>query len=562
MTTTQAPLETSLATQGPASHCVNVTVSVIIPAYNAVASLAQTVETALAQTMQPLEIIVVDDGSSDDTAGLAESFGGIVRVLRKPNGGPASARNLGVQHSQGEWIAFLDADDQWSPTKLERQVEHVGPADVGLVHTLVTFQSPEPPPELGFEDLWQRNWIVNSAVMVRRATFEKLGGFNENRALISVEDYNLWVRLAAAKWRIVLCPETLTHYTRGVGISSDGPRFFKASLYNIADLGRVLDLPRPFVDAKLAAIHHEFAQGALYRRDMATARQRLLQAFRLKPSLRSLLLLGIACSPAELLNLRRHAARIANRRRGLAGRDLSADLDPIEKHAADVLGQDGASAEALLFKELAILAVTNDLAAAHSQGDILQTVQNLAWLAYSSPARFRRKLRLDTPGPDAEAPAGQSYLALTATLLRKVSPPRPASLGIDALEAAFDLSGLPIVAAAQGGADKRGGLAYHLAYAIHRRRAVGRTSPAEAAAATRDLLRAICTDVRHALADLRTDFGDADALYLWRLAEEVSARSRHLWFDALLLAEQIGSGPVGLPLRDPALEHHPFRQIV
>lgn len=557
MTATEAPPETTQAQPAPAGRSANVTVSVIIPAYNAVASLAQTVETALAQTVQPLEIIVVDDGSSDDTAELAGRFGGIVRVLRKPNGGPASARNLGVQHSQGEWIAFLDADDQWSPTKLERQIEHVGPRDVGLVHTLVTFQTPEPPPELGFEDMWQRNWIVNSAVMVRRATFLQLGGFNEDRALISVEDYNLWVRLAAAKWRIVLCPETLTHYTRGVGISSDGPRFFKASLYNIADLGRVLHLPKPFVDAKLAAIHLEFARGALYRRDMATARHRLLQAFRLKPSLRSLLLLGIACSPAELLNLRRHAVRIANRRRGLADRDISADLGPIEKHAADVLGQDGTTADVALFKELAILAVRNDLAAAHSQGDILQTVQRLGWLGYAAPATFRRRLRLADAQPDAGMAAGQSYLALTATLMRKMAPPRPASLGIDALEAAFDLSGLPIVAAARGSADKRACIAYYLAYAIHRRATASRTSPAEAAAATRDLLRAICIDVRHALADLRTDFGDADALYLWRLAEEVSARSRHLWFEALLLAEQMGDRPADLPLTDRALVQRP-----
>jgi len=94
------------------------TVSVIIPYYRARHTIARAVESALEQTVRPHEILVVDDGSPDDAAGATKVFGSSVTLIRKPNGGAASARNLGIEHAQGEWIAFLDADDYWEPAKL------------------------------------------------------------------------------------------------------------------------------------------------------------------------------------------------------------------------------------------------------------------------------------------------------------------------------------------------------------------------------------------------------------------------------------------------------------
>ena len=96
-------------------------VSVVIPAFNAAGFIAETIASAFAQTRRPLEVIVVDDGSADDTAQLAAALG--CRVIRQANGGVCAARNAGILAANGNWIALLDHDDVWMPTKLERQVE-------------------------------------------------------------------------------------------------------------------------------------------------------------------------------------------------------------------------------------------------------------------------------------------------------------------------------------------------------------------------------------------------------------------------------------------------------
>ena len=111
--------------------------------------------------------------------------------------------------------------------------------------------------------MWRRNRIHNSAVLIRRSAFEALGGFNEARQLISVEDYNLWLRVAASEWKIITCPQPLCHYTRGIGISSNSERFLQASLYNVDDLGARLSLPQAMVDRKRNEIVVEFGRKAL-----------------------------------------------------------------------------------------------------------------------------------------------------------------------------------------------------------------------------------------------------------------------------------------------------------
>jgi glycosyltransferase involved in cell wall biosynthesis len=97
-------------------------VSIVVPCYNASRFICETLRSAISQTHAPLEIIVVDDGSVDNSASLAESFGPPVRVVRQANQSQACARNRGIGEARGEWIAFLDADDVWLPAKLERQL--------------------------------------------------------------------------------------------------------------------------------------------------------------------------------------------------------------------------------------------------------------------------------------------------------------------------------------------------------------------------------------------------------------------------------------------------------
>ena len=98
------------------------TVSVVIPAYNSASYLAEAVESALGQTFKDLEILVVDDGSTDETQELMRRYGPPVRCLSQENTGVATARNRGIDESRGRYVAFLDADDVWQPDKLEKQL--------------------------------------------------------------------------------------------------------------------------------------------------------------------------------------------------------------------------------------------------------------------------------------------------------------------------------------------------------------------------------------------------------------------------------------------------------
>src|SRR5215216_1764150 len=97
-------------------------VSAIIPTYNSARYLTEAVDSVLAQTVEDVEVVVIDDGSTDETELLMRGYGSRVRYLRQQNGGVARARNRGIEESRGQYVAFLDADDVWVPNKLERQV--------------------------------------------------------------------------------------------------------------------------------------------------------------------------------------------------------------------------------------------------------------------------------------------------------------------------------------------------------------------------------------------------------------------------------------------------------
>lgn len=197
------------------------TVSVIIPALNAEAYIGQAVASALASQGVAVEVIVIDDGSDDGTWQVLEGFDARVRKVRQSRGGPYRARNLGAQLARGEWLAFLDADDDWRPDKLARQLA-AADDQTGLVYTdRLNFGDCARVKELQsdsvtlwdgdvFEPLLQGNFITLSSVLMRKSWFDKLGGFSVTQR--GVGDWDLWLRYAAAGGRVKLCREPLTRY--------------------------------------------------------------------------------------------------------------------------------------------------------------------------------------------------------------------------------------------------------------------------------------------------------------------------------------------------------------
>lgn len=197
-------------------------VSAVIPAYNASRTIAQTLESALAQSVSDIEVIVVDDGSGDDTAEIVRRHEDPrVRLVQRPNGGVASARNAGIEVARGEWLAFLDSDDIWLPQKLERQLElmaaHPGcDASEGSAYFVddelkplkLRRCVPVDDPLLTFLR-FQNLPNAASSWVVRHSLIEKIGPFDPD--LVILEDWEFSLRLA--RFANPLCiDEPLTLY--------------------------------------------------------------------------------------------------------------------------------------------------------------------------------------------------------------------------------------------------------------------------------------------------------------------------------------------------------------
>ncbi|HUH78182.1 MAG TPA: glycosyltransferase family 2 protein, partial [Devosia sp.] len=221
-------------------------VSIVIPAFNAAPFIERTLRSASAQTHAAIEILVVDDGSTDETAAVVERLtttDSRIRLFRKPNGGVASARNLGLQQARGEWVSFLDADDLWHPAKVARQLEYVkgrAPSEGGAA--VMTYHRPIdahdritgfPPPPTGLELYSLPSHLVihpvgnGSTVLVRRDIALAVGGYDPSYVGIDaggVEDLDFELAIAA-HYPIGLVPEFLVGYRTYAGnMSSNLPR--------------------------------------------------------------------------------------------------------------------------------------------------------------------------------------------------------------------------------------------------------------------------------------------------------------------------------------------------
>jgi glycosyltransferase involved in cell wall biosynthesis len=250
-------------------------VSVIIPAYNAAATLKRAVSSALTQDHPALEIVVVDDGSTDETPAVISKLGSRVRALRQLNQGVSAARNAGIRAASGELIAFLDADDEWLPGKTRRQVElFARHPQVGLVYghalridregcecgILPRDEGPDTYPHL-----FHSNRIPTSTVVVRRDVLERAGGFIET--LRVAEDYDLWLRIAADVPFVGLREPVARYWDHGRGLGRCAAERYRAHLAILDRAPLRPDLGVDRIARERSRAHYEFRLGRLAARE-------------------------------------------------------------------------------------------------------------------------------------------------------------------------------------------------------------------------------------------------------------------------------------------------------
>lgn len=231
-------------------------VSAVIPAYNAEQFICDPIQSILEQTYEIAEIIVVDDGSSDRTAEAAAAFPR-TQVIRRLNGGQAAARNTGIHASSGEWIAFLDHDDTWHPRKTEMQLVHATPG-AGVIHS-------ERFDPIQFGNLWHRQAHIRpSGALVRKRALLDVGGFEESRAVMGVEDLTLWLKIALTDWRFVRSESGLYQWRdTGKNQSGDNLKMARADLASIDFAGKQVSCQPQEIERVKQASRIEYAKNLI-----------------------------------------------------------------------------------------------------------------------------------------------------------------------------------------------------------------------------------------------------------------------------------------------------------
>lgn len=189
------------------------TVSIVVPVYNVASYLEETVQSVLDQTWTDWELILVDDGSTDESGEIAKKLAesdSRIQYFHKENGGQASARNYGIKKSQGTYVALLDSDDLWLPEKLATQMEELKEHNPDFLYGLGYYYYPEREDKLEayewvsgkmsgkefFDVLYHSCFVNTNTVLVKRELFDQVGYFDEDQLLRGTEDWDLWMRIA------------------------------------------------------------------------------------------------------------------------------------------------------------------------------------------------------------------------------------------------------------------------------------------------------------------------------------------------------------------------------
>jgi glycosyltransferase involved in cell wall biosynthesis len=262
----QSPEARSPVIQAP------VKVSVIVPAYNSEATIEATIASLLTQTFQDFELIVINDGSTDGTVRVLEGItDSRLRILHFENGGLATARNRGIAAARGKLLSFIDADDVWTPEKLQDQVNALDANPAAAVAYSWTDYIDErgqflypgsrdrpdrQEPEQFYAALFQKNFIESgSNVMVRASALAQVGGF-EAEAIAVSEDWDLWLRLALHHTFVLVPKAQILYRVLPQSLSSNFRRQERDTLKVISDaLGRSPERLQPHYRASLSHLY-------------------------------------------------------------------------------------------------------------------------------------------------------------------------------------------------------------------------------------------------------------------------------------------------------------------
>ncbi|MFI5250964.1 MAG: glycosyltransferase family 2 protein [Bacteroidota bacterium] len=265
-------------------------VSVLLPTYNRSHLVCRAIDSALNQTYPRIEIIVVDDGSTDATREVLTKYGDRIRYHHQQNAGLSTSRNTAIKHSRGDFLALLDDDDEWRPSKIQKQVERfLSNPELGFTYTRGVRLRPDGSTEdaitankLPKNDLVSlfryQNTIPASSVMIRHSVLEKTGVFNSK--LLSIEDYDLWLRIAAgAPFDCIEEDLTILH----VGhprLTSNHLRMFTTLVEVIKSNGENNAILKPYLNGRLAWIYLFYGRTFLQLEDVELARTNLRMAIR------------------------------------------------------------------------------------------------------------------------------------------------------------------------------------------------------------------------------------------------------------------------------------------
>jgi glycosyltransferase involved in cell wall biosynthesis len=272
-------------------------VSAIIPTYNYARYVVAAVESALSQSFEDLEIVVVDDGSTDDTRETLRHLGARIRYIPQAHRGLAATRNVGIGVSRGRYLAFLDSDDLWLPDKVSMQVARLDaePA-VGLVYTEATLFNDESATEIPHSHwsehpsgkilpwLLRHNVVPSPTPMVRRELFEKVGPFDER--LSSCEDWDMWIRIAQVS-EFAYVDRVLARYrVHSANMSLDQERMMTGRFRVLQKTFSGTGVPseaRRLQRSVFSRWHADYALHHFYAERYAQARSEVMRAVALHP---------------------------------------------------------------------------------------------------------------------------------------------------------------------------------------------------------------------------------------------------------------------------------------